>query len=218
MPRIIKPSVSLVRHTPNMLDMIEEAARMCYLSEPKQHEVGHAREQEQLHFIRSKIRSGHLSVLEHAHITMDFVFNRGVSHELVRHRLASMSQESTRYCNYTQEKFGEEITVIDPIFFQGEENFRKMAIWLQAMRDAEQAYFDLLSLGAKPEEARDVLPNALKTKMRFTANVREWRHILALRSVGTTGRPHPQMKEVMDEVARIFLTLWPVLFEDLKGD
>ena len=132
---------------------------------------------------------------QHAWYSIHFVCDRGVTHEMVRHRDASFAQESTRYCNYNKGKFGGEITVVEPLFFA--DDMTGHAIWEQAMRDAELAYLSLIEWGATPQEARSVLPNSLKTEIVITAQVYEWRHIFNLRVLGTTGAPHPQIKEVM---------------------
>lgn len=139
------------------------------------------------------------------HLTHSILFtcDRGVSHELVRHRPCSFAQESTRYCNYSKDRFGHSITVIKPAFFAEwhdnpeDDRLRELFIWQQAMENAETAYFDLLDHGATPQEARSVLPNSLKTEIVLTATELEWQHILNLRYHGTTGKPHPQMYEVM---------------------
>lgn len=144
-------------------------------------------------------------VMKHLPHTVLFTCDRGVSHELVRHRVASFGQESTRYCNYSQAKFGNSITVIKPFFFNRLENTKDNIIydnsnfseWLLAMEYSAKKYFKLLDMGATPQEARSVLPNSLKTEIFITAAESEWQHITNLRFVGTTGAPHPQMKEVM---------------------
>ena len=137
--------------------------------------------------------------------------DRGVSHELVRHRLASFSQESTRYCNYGKDKFGNEITVIDPCFW--EESSNKYQYWKQSCEKAELFYFELLKWGASPQEARSVLPTSLKTEVVMTANPREWWHVFAVR---THRDAHPQMREVMVPLLSQFAMRWPVLFGDIE--
>ena len=135
------------------------------------------------------------TISHHLTHTVRFVCDRGVSHELVRHRVASFAQESTRYCNYSKDKFGNEITVIKPCFF--EEYSAEFGEWEVSCRQSEYAYFNLLRNGASPQEARSVLPNSLKTEIMITATEEEWQHIINLRYIGTTGAPHPQMKQVM---------------------
>ena len=142
----------------------------------------------------------HESVIEHSMMTVHFRFDRGVSHEEVRHRIASFTQESSRYCDYSRGKFGGEIATIEPSFWapkDGEDATlwkEEYLVWKSAMNFAEKAYNDLIKLGAKPQEARSVLPNSLKTEIVVSANFREWRHIFRLR---TSTRAHPQMREVM---------------------
>lgn len=144
-------------------------------------------------------------LMKHKTHTVLFVCDRGVSHELVRHRPCSFAQESTRYCNYSQNKFGEEITVIKPFFFNRLEDTPNnvkfdnstYSVWLASCEHCENAYFDLLRKGATPQEARSVLPNSLKTEIIMTANEKEWQHIVDLRAKDVTGPAHPQMKEIM---------------------
>jgi thymidylate synthase (FAD) len=187
-----------------MLVNLERAGRTCYKSEER------IDEQSAQGFVRRLIASGHHSVIEHASISVRLVCDRGVSHELVRHRLAAFSQESTRYANYSQDKFGGEITVIRPLFWAP--GTQAHDLWLKSMRQAEAAYLELLGLGAKPQEARSVLPNSLKTEVVMTANLREWRHVLGLRC----GRAsHPQMREIMLPLLSHFYEVVPVVFDDL---
>ena len=131
----------------------------------------------------------------HAWYSIHFVCDRGVSHEMVRHRDAAFAQESTRYCNYNNGRFGGEITVIDPMFW--EEDSEEYRLWWLNCKHSEEAYNNLIRCGAKAQEARSVLPSSLKTEIVITAQVYEWKHIFNLRVLGTTGAPHPQIKEVM---------------------
>lgn len=200
--KIIKASFEILSATPCLEEVIEQAGRTCYKSEDKiTNDSAEA-------FV-SKIRSiNHESVLEHGAIMVKFVCDRGVSHELVRHRLASFSQESTRYCNYSKEKFGREITVIHPIDVAD----AGLSLWRMAMVDAERYYFALLDAGLKPQMARSVLPNSLKTEVVMTTNPREWRHVFKLRCAEAA---HPQMREIMVPCRNEFALLWPALFGDL---
>ena len=212
--KIIKPKAEILRPslTPESIDAIykniEIAGRTCYKSEDKI-TADSAR-----NFVRSLIKRGHEAMIEHASMTVKFTVDRGVSHELVRHRIASFAQSSTRYCNYSKSKFGNEITVIEPCFWP--EYSSEYKTWKYAMEKAEDAYFVLLSEGATPEEARSVLPNSLMTEVVITANMREWRNIFKLRAVGTTGRPHPQMAEVMLPLLYECQKLMPELFGDIQ--
>lgn len=150
-------------------------------------------------------------MLEHESVRAKFVVDRGVSHEIVRHRLAAYCQESTRYCNYSKDGFGNEITVIEPCFL--EHDTPQWAAWESAMKNAEFSYFRMLDLGCSPQEARSVLPNSLKTEVVMTANIREWRHFFKLR---TSLAAHPQMREVAISLLQEFQRLIPVLFDDIE--
>ena len=153
-------------------------------------------------YIKDKDRVAEILSTHITH-TMKFICDRGVSHEFVRHRNCAFAQESTRYCNYSKDKFGKEITLIEPCYFREtwgnaeEDNLDKYNLWLDACRKAEKTYFELLELGATPQEARAVLPNSLKTELIITAKEKEWKHIIDLRLMGTTGKPHPQMELIM---------------------
>lgn len=190
-----------------MLEKIEQVARTCYKSEGKIQEGSAAK------MVASLIKSGHEAMLEHASVTVKFVVDRGISHELVRHRLASFAQESTRYCNYSKDDFGSEITFIIPEYL--EYKSEGWNIWKKSMKQAEDAYFKMLDFGLSPQQARAVLPNSLKTEVVMTANLREWRHFFKLRALGTTGKPHPQMLEVAVPLLEDMKNLIPVVFDDL---
>ena len=190
-----------------VLQKIEAAARTCYKSEGKIQEGSAAK------LVAGLIKSGHEAMLEHASVTVKFVVDRGISHELVRHRLASFAQESTRYCNYSKDDFGSEITFIIPEYL--EYKSEGWNIWKESMKQAEDAYFKMLDFGLSPQQARAVLPNSLKTEVVMTANLREWRHFFKLRALGTTGKPHPQMLEVTVPLLEDMKNLIPVVFDDL---
>ena len=190
-----------------VLQKIEAAARTCYKSEGKIQEGSAAK------LVAGLIKSGHETMLEHASVTVKFVVDRGISHELVRHRLASFAQESTRYCNYSKDDFGSEITFIIPDYL--EYKSEGWNIWKESMKQAEDAYFKMLDFGLSPQQARAVLPNSLKTEVVMTANLREWRHFFKLRALGTTGKPHPQMLEVAVPLLEDMKNLIPVVFDDL---
>lgn len=209
---IIKPSFEIL--TPlsmKMLSFIDECGRTCYKSRttssnPKK-------------FVEKLIEREHLSVIEHISVSARVVCDRGVTHEIVRHRIASYSQESTRYCNYSKENH---ITFIVPCFFSGilagtytdfpgYELTSAEHIWFSAMLFAEQAYLSMTNSGCKPEEARSVLPNSLKTEIVITMNLREWRHFFRLR---TASSAHPQMREIAVPMLEQFRKL-PVIFDNL---
>lgn len=141
--------------------------------------------------------------LKHKHFTFHFICDRGVTHEIVRHRPASYAQESTRYCNYSKDKYGKEITCIKPAEYDNWSDASKL-FFCNAMDKCEDLYIRLLEEGRTPQEARAVLPNALKTEIIMTANCEEFEHFFDLRSRGTTGAPHPDMKKVADEAFAIY--------------
>jgi len=207
--KIIKPSFEILNISPtNPLELLELAGRVCYKSEEKIIE-GSA-----LPFVKKILEGNHESVIEHASMTIKFVCDRGVTHELVRHRLCAFSQESTRYANYSKDKFGNEITVIEPCFWN---DFAPNAVlhytcWKQACLYAESAYLELLRNGASPQQARTVLPNSLKTEIVVTANLREWRHVFKLR---TSKAAHPQMRELMLMTLEEVKKRIPLIFDDI---
>lgn len=190
-----------------IFERIEQVARTCYKSEDKITE-GSAEK-----MVAALIKRGHEAMLEHCSFTVKFIVDRGISHELVRHRLASFAQESTRYCNYGKAGFGGEITVIEPLFLA--QNTTGYSLWFDACLHSESAYFALLNFGCTPQEARSVLPNSLKTEVCMTANLREWRHFFKLRAADATGSAHPQMKEVTVPLLKELKQLIPVVFDDI---
>ena len=203
--KIISPSFEIL--TPldgkTILKHIELCGRVCYKSEDKITDTSAAA------FVAGIIKRGHEAVLEHFNITVKFICDRGVSHEIVRHRLASYCQESTRYCNYSKDDFGKEITVIKPCFM--EPGTASWDFWKEACEVAESSYFDLLEFGCTPQEARSVLPNSLKTEVVMTANLREWRHFFKLR---TAPAAHPQMREVAKLLLKQMREMVPGVFDD----
>lgn len=204
--KIIKASVEVIAFTPDLEKVIEMAGRTCYKSEHK------ITEESAAEFVAKITSINHESVLEHGAITVKFICDRGVSHELVRHRIASFSQESTRYCNYSKDKFGNELTFIEPFFFihpdSGIDN-DMYEDWFDACSYTETTYLRMIANGAKAQEARSILPNSLKTEIVVTANPREWKHIFKLRCAEAA---HPQMREVMLPLHKIFKEMWPAIF------
>jgi len=150
-------------------------------------------------------------MIEHCSFSVKFICDRGVSHEIVRHRIASYGQESTRYCNYGKDKFGNEITVIEPLFW--DKHSAHYGTWEISCRQAEKAYFELLDNGATPQEARSVLPNSLKTEIVVTMNLRAWRHFFKLRTASVA---HPQMVEITRPLLAELKEKLPEIFEDIK--
>lgn len=185
-----------------MLKSLERKGRICYKSEHK------ITENSYIDFLRSIITRGHESVLEHEKISVRVICDRGVSHQIVRHRLGSYSQESTRYCNYSNDQFGQQITVIKPTYL----NEQQYLIWKQAMQSAENCYFQLLELGSSPQEARTVLPTSLKTEIVITYNLREWRHFLKVRTLKVA---HPQMREIALNILNELKQRIPIIFDDI---
>lgn len=205
--KIIEPSVELVEDfdAAAVMKKIERAGRVCYKSE------GNIKDDSAEKFIRGIIKRGHESVIEHATVSFKIICDRGVTHELVRHRLASYSQESSRYCDYSAGKFGGELTFIKPCFWS--EDDEKFKLWLSTMAELEKKYLELRACGARPEEARSILPNSLKTEIFVTMNLREWRHFLKLR---TAAAAHPQMREVALKMYQILVEKLPAVFDDLQ--
>lgn len=208
--KIITPSYTILR--PCALDAVARkdalhaiagAARTCYKSTGTDDAM----------FVAQLVRSGHEAMLEHYSLTVRFVVDRGVSHEIVRHRMASYAQESTRYCNYGKGKFGGEISVICPKEIKNDKI--RAEAWEAACGMGERIYLALIGDHVPPELARSVLPHALATEIVMTANLREWRHFLALRAVGTTGKPHPQIRQVALPLLHELADWMPEVFTDI---
>jgi thymidylate synthase (FAD) len=199
--RIVEPCATILHKDEGhrMLARIELAGRICYKSEALVTETSAKK------FIAMLIQKGHESVLEHESVSVKFVVDRGVSHEIVRHRIASYSQESTRYCNYG--KSGE-IAVICPFDIASDE----YDPWVDSCVMAEEAYLKLIKLGVKPQIARSVLPTCLKTELIMTANLREWRHFFRLR---TSKAAHPQMRQITIPLLVSFKDYLPSVFDDI---
>jgi thymidylate synthase (FAD) len=204
--KLISPSFDVVGavDAENMLKNIEACARVCYKSEDLITENSAAV------LLRKILKSGHESVIEHEKITVRIICDRGISHEIVRHRIASFSQESTRYCNYSIDKFGNELTFIKPYFWP--DDSEAFVIWQEQMAAVEKAYLRLIAIGVSPEQARSILPNSLKTELVVTMNLREWRHFFKLR---TSPRAHPQMREITLPMLAKFKQLLPLIFDDI---
>jgi len=186
---------------------VEKIGRVCYKSEDL------ITDESANKFVKGIIKSGHETVIEHVSISVRFICDRGVSHELVRHRIASFSQESTRYCNYSKDKHENQITFIEPCFW--ERQTPHWYEWVDTMEKIEESYLRMIKNGAQPQQARAVLPNSLKTEIVMTCNLREWRHFFKLRALGTSGKPHPQMLELTIPLLKKFAELSPVVFGDL---
>jgi len=207
--KVIKPKFEIMDKVDGnlILKRLELCGRVCYKSEKA------ITEESAKKFIQNIIKSGHESVLEHEKVTVRIICDRGVTHEIVRHRIASYSQESTRYCNYSKDKFDGEISFIRPCFWEDDD--KKYELWKQAMQTSETIYLQMIENGATPQEARSVLPNSLKTEIVVTMNLREWRHFFKLR---TSERAHPQMREIAIPLMMEFKKLIPIVFDDIITD
>jgi thymidylate synthase (FAD) len=203
--KIVQPSVTLLWITPDPEKQIEAAGRTCYKSEDKITEDS-ARE-----FCRRMVKSGHHAMIEHAVASFRIVTDRGITHEIVRHRLASYAQESTRYCNYGKDKFGNECSFIEPPGMTHEQT----VVWGGACVVAEENYFRMLDRGSSPQIARSVLPNCLKTEIVMVANLREWRHFIKLRG---SKAAHPQIRPVAYDVWQVLMEHAPSIFEGLRPE
>jgi len=229
--RLIKPGYQILTKVngKEILKRIEFAGRVSHKSEDKITKDSAEK------FVKMIINMGHLSVIEHESFSVKFITDRGISHELVRHRLASFTQESTRYCNYLKNKFGNQLTFIIPFWLELEEgNYhilednlvidtpngilrfedfnRDELIYLYTLHQIEKNYNELITLRWGPEKARSILPNSLKTEIVVTANLREWRHIFKER---TSNAAHPQMREIMIPLLKEVKEKIPVVFDDI---
>lgn len=203
------------------LKHIEKIGRVCYKSEGKITKDGESAKK----FVKMLIDRGHEAMIEHSSLSVRFTVDRGVSHELVRHRIASFAQESTRYVNYSLDKFGNEINVInirDGIDLDNKMKNMDSSIidailreWFSAMKDAEKHYMKMIELGATPQIARSVLPNSTKTEITITTNYREWRNFFKLRVPATA---HPQMREVTIPLLKELKNRLPIIFDDIKEE
>jgi thymidylate synthase (FAD) len=208
--RLIEASYEIIEipHGDYVVQKLERCARTCYKSEDN------ITQDSATKFLRTLLSHNppHMSVIEHGGIiTVKFNSNRGFTHEMVRHRLGSFSQESTRYCNYSKGKFDSSLSVVSAAYRErGTEAFD---VWFDAMLYAERAYMCLLELGEKPEEARDVLPIALKSEIVVSGNLREWGHIFFQR---TSPKAHPQMRELMIPLLTEVRLAIPVIYDDLS--
>ena len=206
--KLIKPSYEILtpisENAETELKFIEQIARTCYKSQGNNHEA----------MIRSLIKNGHHAMLEHSILTVKFIVDRGITHELVRHRESSFAQESTRYCNYSNEKFGNELTFIEPFWYDGA-SYNDKKIFEEYCANVERTYMYFIDSGHTPQEDRAVLPNCIKSEIVLTANYREWRHIFSLRAANTTGKAHPDMNAIMCPLLQEIKSKIPVIFDDV---
>lgn len=202
------------------LKHIERIGRVCYKSEDRITEDGESAKK----FVKMLIDRGHEAMIEHSSLSVRFTVDRGVSHELVRHRVASFAQESTRYVNYSLDRYGNEINVIhiekgitlDKKMNNMDANTIAAVIeeWERAMEDAEKHYMKMIELGATPQIARSVLPSSTKTELVITANYREWRAFFKLRISATA---HPQMREITIPLLEELKKRLPVIFDGIEA-
>lgn len=213
--KIIEPSYEILTDIDEnlILKKIELSGRTCYKSEDKITDDATSATK----LVSQLIKNGHGAMLEFSDIVVKFIHSRGFSHEMVRHRMCSFAQESTRYCNYSNEKFGNELTFINP-YWMTEEYLDKLPYsggaklsWQNTMEKIEKEYFSLLDCGLQPQAARGILPNDLKTEIVVKANIREWRHIFGLRAATPA---HPDMRRVMIPLLEEFQKRMPILFTD----
>ena len=197
--KIIKQSFEIMQLPINALELIEKAGRICHKSENK------INNESAKVFVTKILELGHESVFEHVSLTIRLITNRGVTHELVRHRLCAFSQESTRYVKYSDIEF------IEPVWWN-DWSIKQQNIWLDSMKRAEESYRQLVDNGAEAEQAREVLPNSLKTEIVVTANLREWRHILKLRC---SEKAHPQIHELMNDCLIVLKREVPIMFDEI---
>lgn len=204
--KVIKPYFEILTDISgeNILKFIEKIGRTAYKSEDLITDESYKK------FLNLLMTKQHESVIEHFSISVKFVCNRGFSHELVRHRIASYTQESTRYCNYSKGKFGGELTFIKPLFF--EENTNEYTLWFNLMEQIEKTYLTMIENGVKPEQARSVLPNSLKTEIIATMNLRSWRNFFKLRCDITA---HPEMRELSIPLLDEFKKQIPIIFDNI---
>lgn len=205
--RIIEPKVEII--TPingeEILKHIEKVGRVCYKSESNIDDSSAEK------FVSAIIKRGHEAVIEHFNITVKFTTDRGIGNEIVRHRISSYAQESTRYCNYSKEKFGDEISVVKPVDIK--EGTKEYEDWVKAMMCAETSYMMLIDDGCKAQTARSVLPTCLKTEIAMTTNLREWRHFIKLRS---SKAAHPDIRVLAIDLLNQFKEKIPVIFDDIE--
>ena len=206
MVRVIEPSVEIF--TPlngnEILKHLERCARNCYKSEDK------IMDESAPKMIKKLIDLGHEAMIEHFSISLKIIADTGVLKDITRHRLVSFAVESTRYCLYAKDKFGNEISVMKPVHIP--EGSPEYEVWLNCMKDIEKAYLKMAELGCKADACRMVLPHSTKAEIIMTANLREWRHVLRLR---TAPAAHPTVQQIMKMVLREFKKNIPVVFDDI---
>lgn len=210
--KIIQQSYEILTNLSNpietILKPIEIAGRTCYKSE------NNITGDSCIKFCKMLCERGHEAMVEHSQLSVKFIVNRAIANEIVRHRLFSFAQESTRYINYSKDKFGSEIKVIEPADLLPS-NSSMYQFWYNSCKNAEDAYMALLYENVKPEIARDVLPLSTATEIVVTGNIREWRHFFNLRSSRKSTAAHPQIRSLCDKLLDELKSKIPVLFDDI---
>ena len=189
-----------------IMKRIERACRTCYRSEDKISEESYK------NLLTNCLNRGHESVLEHEKITVRIYSDIGTYKDLTRHRFASFSVESTRYCSYNKDKYGNEIAVVNPVYMEDKEVFET---WKKAIEDMEKAYMKMKELGASTDMCREILPHSTAAEYTMTANIREWKHILELR---TTNHVHPAIRQVLIPLLLLLKEQMPEIFGDIEYD
>lgn len=203
--KIIKPWVEVEKiDGVKVMKNLERAAKHCYRTE------GNIKEDSYDHFLRNCINRGHESVLEHEKVTVRICCDVGAYKDITRHRIASFSIESTRYCNYSKDKFGNEISFIEPCNIDDENLYED---WKNCMEEIEKCYQKMASEGALPDQLRLILPHSTAAELTMTANIREWRHIFALRA---DKHAHPSIQQFMIPLLLYFKQQMPALFDEVN--
>ena len=206
--KIIKPWIEVENFDgKQIMKNIERACRACYRSENL------ITEESYKNLLKNCINRGHESVLEHEKITIRMCCDVGVYKDLTRHRFASFSIESTRYCNYSKDKFDRELKVIKPCNIDEDSNL--YAFWKNTMERIEMNYLHMTDNGATPDQMRMILPHSTAAEVTMTANIREWRHILSLRCAKMT---HPAIRQLLIPLLLKFKEEMPELFDNIDYD
>ena len=204
---LIQPKIEVENYNPiQIMKNIERACRTCYRSE------NFITEESYKKLLKNCINRGHESVLEHEKITVRMTCDIGVYKDLTRHRFGSFSIESTRYCNYSKDKFDNNIKFIEPIYFDDGD---KGQLWADTMMEIESQYMKMATAGCTPDEMRMILPHSTAAEVTMTANIREWRHILDLRTKKMT---HPAIRQLLIPLLLKFQEDMPELVGPLEYD
>jgi thymidylate synthase, flavin-dependent len=205
--RLVEPWIKVEKFDGiKIMKRIERACRTCYRSEDKISEDSYK------NLLTNCLNRGHESVLEHEKITVRIYSDIGSYKDLTRHRFASFSVESTRYCSYNKDKYGNEIAIIDPVYIEDKEVY---ATWKNAMEEMEKSYMKMKELGATTDMCREILPHSTAAEYTMTANIREWKHILELR---TTNHVHPAIRQILIPLLLLFKEQMPEIFGNIEYD